>query len=95
MPSPTDERRRSAEIIRRVESDPRHIAARVASKTAERELINAKNAFVRATNADDKDAIVQAALAVTNAGIANNDALRAKQETFKMILEELDRGVDV
>lgn len=92
MPSPTDERRRSAETIRRVESDPRYITARAASKAAERELINAKNAFVRATNANDKDAIVQAALAVTNAGIANNDALRAKQETFKVILEELDRA---
>lgn len=90
MPSPTTNRHRSAEIIRRVKSDPRYIAARAASKTAERELINAKNAFVRATNADDKGAIVHAALTVTKADRANNDALHAKQETFKLILEELD-----
>lgn len=90
MPSPTASRRRSAETIRRVKSDPRYIAARTASKTAERELINAKNAFVRATNSDDKDAIVQAALAVTRADRTHTEARHDKQETFKFVAEELD-----
>lgn len=90
MPSPTASRRRSAETIRRVKTDPRYLAARSASNTSERELINAKNAFVRATNNADKDAIVKAALAVTEAVRVNNESRRTKQDTFTLILAELD-----